>query len=63
MKNYKHIKCKCGGIIGMYNRNNFTCERCDTKYELYNLNYDTCMINDKTGWIFPVVYLKTESEK
>ena len=39
----------------MYNRNNFTCEGCDTEYELYNLNYDTCMINDKTGWIFPMM--------
>ena len=49
MKNYKNIKCKCGGIIGMYNRNNFTCERCGTEYELYKLNYDICMINNKTG--------------
>lgn len=28
MKGYKHIKCKCGGIIGMYNRNTYNCERC-----------------------------------
>ena len=58
MKNYKHIKFKCGGIIGMYNRNNFTCERCDTEYKLHELNYDICLTNDKTGWIFPVVDLK-----
>lgn len=25
--NYKHVKCKCGGTIGMYNRNTFNCER------------------------------------
>ena len=55
MKDYEHIKCKCGGIIGMYNRNNFACERCNAKYELHKLNYDVCLINDKTGWIFPMV--------
>lgn len=58
MKNYKHIKCKCGGIIGMYNRDDFTCDKCNTEYKLHELNYDICLINDKTGWIFPVVDLK-----
>lgn len=58
MKNYKHIKCKCGGVIGMYNRNNFTCDKCNAKYELHKLNYDFCMTNDKTGCIFPMIYLE-----
>lgn len=39
----------------MYNRNNFACERCNAKYELHKLNYDVCLINDKIGWIFPMV--------
>lgn len=54
MKDYSHIKCNCGGIIGMYDRKNFTCESCGKEYLLYKLNYDTCMTNDKTGWIFPM---------
>lgn len=54
MKDYKHIRCSCGGIIGMYNRNTFNCEQCNTEYQLYKLDYDVCKINDKTGWIFPV---------
>ena len=58
MKGYKHIKCKCGGIIGMYNRDDFICDKCNTEYKLHELNYDICLINDKTGWIFPVVDLK-----
>ena len=54
MKDYSHIKCNCGGIIGMYDRKNFTCESCGKEYLLYKLNYDTCMTNYKTGWIFPM---------
>ena len=34
MKGYKHVKCKCGGIIGMYDNKTFTCERCKKEYEL-----------------------------
>lgn len=54
MKGYKHIKCKCGGIIGMYNRNTYNCERCGMEFQLYKLDYDICLPNDKTGWIFPM---------
>lgn len=51
---YEHIKCRCGGTIGAYNRENFTCERCGKGYEPYQLEYDHILINDKTGWMFPV---------
>ena len=56
MVNYRHIKCKCGGIIGMYNRDTFNCEQCGEEYKIYKLDYDACLTNDKTGWIFPVKY-------
>lgn len=26
-KNYTHLKCECGGIIGMYDKEHFTCEK------------------------------------
>lgn len=55
MKGYKHLKCSCGGIIGMYDREKFTCERCNKEYPLYKQKYDICLINDKTGWIFPML--------
>ena len=54
MKEYNYIKCSCGGTIGMYNRDIFNCERCSTEFKLYNLDYDICLTNDKTGWIFPM---------
>lgn len=52
--NYKHIKCKCGGIIGVYNRNTLTCERCHKEFQFYKLDYDVCLTNEKTGWVFPM---------
>lgn len=55
-KDYKHIKCECGGTIGMYNRNTFNCEKCNKEYQLYKLDYDVCLTNDKTGWIFPMKF-------
>lgn len=51
---YEHVKCECGGIIGAYDRENFTCEKCGKEFKLYQLDYDYLKINDKTGWIFPV---------
>ena len=53
---YNHVICdNCGGIIGMFDRNTFTCDRCGKEFELYRLAYDRLAINDKTGWIFPVL--------
>lgn len=51
---YIHIKCICGGIIGAYDRENLTCEKCGKKYQAHELEYDNLLINDKTGWFFPV---------
>lgn len=55
---YEHLKCGCGGVIGMTKdtRNNtpFTCGTCGKIFNLYELNYDRLLINDKTGWLFPV---------
>ena len=56
MVDYKHIRCKCGGIIGMYNRETFNCEQCGEEYKIYNLDHDAFLTNDKTGWMFPVKY-------
>lgn len=53
---YIFIRCSCGGVIGMYNRETFTCGNCGQEFKQYLLNYDDLKINDKTGWIFPVIY-------
>lgn len=55
--NYEHLTCdKCGGIIGSYNRGDTcTCDRCGKEFEFYHLEYDQLFINDKTGWVFPMV--------
>lgn len=53
--NYRHIFCKCGGYVGMYdNRKGFVCNRCNKEYQLYELDYDRILINEKTGWQFPM---------
>lgn len=51
---YKHIFCECGGVIGMYDREKFTCDKCGKVYLLHEIDYDTLQINDKTGWQFPM---------
>lgn len=53
---YEHIRCdECNGTIGFYDRKFIpTCERCGKVFKLYQLTYNRLMINDKTGWIFPV---------
>ena len=53
---YAFLRCSCGGTIGMYNRETFACEQCGQEFKQYLLNYDGLKINDKTGWIFPVIY-------
>lgn len=54
MKGCNYIKCNCGGIIGMYNGNTFNCERCGKEFQIYDLSYDVCFSNNKTGWLFPM---------
>ena len=43
---YTFIRCSCGGTIGMYNRETFTCEQCRQEFKQYFLNYDGLKIND-----------------
>lgn len=67
--NYETLKCdNCGGTIGIYDRltcHNLgveysvdipVCDRCGKKFKLYQLRYHYLYVNDKTGWIFPVIY-------
>lgn len=66
MKKYKHMTCdECGGILGMYNRQNddVTCENCHKLFSYYGLKYDTIQINSMTGWRFPMVLRDKESEE
>ena len=54
--NYIHVKCDiCCGIIGMFNRNTFSCDTCRKEFDLHCIDYDRLLINDKTGWMFPVL--------
>lgn len=53
---YQHIRCdKCGGIIGIYDKERFTCEKCGEQFSLIFEKCDTLMQNEKTGWIFPMI--------
>lgn len=59
---YKHCSCGCGGIIGQYSKaSGFSCERCNKEYQLSELNFDWIALNEKTGWLFPM--LKKEDTK
>lgn len=51
---YTHMKCNCGGIIGMRDRENFSCDKCGKVYRIGS-EYDVLMTNEKTGWIFPMI--------
>jgi hypothetical protein len=37
----------------MRDKENFTCDRCGKVHQIEN--YDWLAINDKTGWLFPMV--------
>lgn len=39
----------------MYDRRKgFICDRCNKEYQLHELDYDRILINEKTGWQFPM---------
>ena len=59
-REYEYLKCSCGGIIGMRDRETFRCGNCDKEFSLYTLNYDYLGINNETGWIFP---MKSKKDK
>lgn len=55
--NYKHINCDyCSGDIGMFDKRVFTCQHCGKEFDIRRDDYDRLMVNDKTGWVFPVRY-------
>lgn len=53
---YKHCRCGCGGIIGQYSKTSgFICEKCNKEYQLSELKYDWIALDEKTGWLFPIL--------
>lgn len=61
---YKHCRCGCGGIIGQYSKTKgFTCERCNKEYQLSELNFDWIALNEKTGWLFPMLKKGANNER
>ena len=53
---YKHCNCGCGGIIGQYSKaSGFICKKCNKEYQLSELNFDQIALNEKTGWLFPML--------
>lgn len=54
---YTHMICECGGIIGMYDEANFSCNKCGKIKRIGERgeSWDELMTNMKTGWIFPMV--------
>jgi len=61
-------KCDCGGTIGdyssdayicnrfgSYSKGTYICNECGKVFLLRDIEYDHLIINEKTGWIFPVV--------
>lgn len=58
---YEHIYCDyCNGTIGIFVSDTCSCQECGKIFSLHKLAYDRVMINDKTGWIFPVRDKKEE---
>lgn len=54
--NYNHVMCgRCGGIVQLFNDNIFRCVDCGEEIALRGCEFDILMINDKTGWIFPML--------
>ena len=56
---YKHVRRDiCGGVIGIYDRTCYTCDKYGKEFKLYEIEYDRLMMNSLTGWIFPVINLE-----
>lgn len=51
---YEHLRCKCGGVIGMYRKGEYTCANCGKEFNMA-LKCDWLAQNQKTGWIFPMI--------
>ena len=60
---YELLYCDyCKGAIGIFEDNKCRCQDCRKQFTLYKLIYDRLVINNKTGWIFPVVNIKESKE-
>lgn len=59
---YTHMKCKCGGIIGMRDAKNFSCDNCGEIYYIGHRGngWDMLIEDDTTGQIFPMIKRKTK---
>ena len=62
MNTYRHMFCKCGGIIGWWDRVLFTCDKCHKEYKLFDLDYDVVIGNPLTGDVFPMKIKETLCE-
>ena len=53
--NYGHVICdKCFGVVRLINME-FICEKCGNQIALRGCDYDILVVNDKTGWIYPML--------
>ena len=53
---YSHVTCgNCGGIVRLLNDMTFQCQNCGEEIALRGCEYDILMVNNKTGWIFPIL--------
>lgn len=65
MPNYRLLNCTCGGVIVQLNRfkDSPECDECGKVYPWRSLKYDKILINDETGWRFPVLYKDRNIER
>lgn len=57
LMNYDHVRCSCGGVIGVYKpKGEFMCGRCEKIYPQNDIKYDALMRNTRTSWIFPMTF-------
>ena len=57
---YGHIKCKCGGDIGIYD-GILRCNRCFKTYAIWKIKYDHFESDPTTGWVFPMQVKKSNT--
>lgn len=62
---YEHVVCDvCDGIVGSRDRGcHCECFVCGKEFDFHRLKYDELLINDKTGWIFPMIKSEKGEEK
>lgn len=52
---YKHLFCDCGGVIRAKDWYTGICDRCGKESDLTPLDYKHMLVNERTGWMYPVV--------